>query len=187
MTIATGISGCRRAAIGLILLLTVQSPGLSQTTAGGSAAGQGVVATNLNRARSLLEGTFQLDEWHIGGKVLRPPVVEGRFSIHDGVILFMTVRHDGPAVETTHGWGAYRIDSDGWTYGYDHLETASGSGDGPFTRTTRPPSTTLLKLHWENDKLIVTGQGTDRREYTHETFVSMLNRAGDFRKWRRIE
>jgi hypothetical protein len=168
----------------LALTLAFQQAGFSQTQAPGSDAGLG---GRVEDARAMLEGTFVLDEWNIGGKSLRPPEVDGRFSIHDGVILFMTTRNDGAATESVHGWGVYSITADGWTYGYRHLETVRGPADGPLTRTLAAPSSSLLKLHWEGPKLIVVGKGSDRREYSRDTFVSAIGSAGDFRRWRRIQ
>jgi hypothetical protein len=63
---------------------------------------------------------------------LRPPEVDGRFSIHDGVILFMTTRNDGIATESVHGWGVYSITAEGWTYGYRLLSASSSEGRSAF-------------------------------------------------------
>lgn len=143
-------------------------------------------ASDIARRRARLEGTFELTEWSTGGKVLRPPLVEGRFSIHDGVILFMTARKDGNViVESVHGWGEYTIDARGWTYGYQHLESMAAGPDGRFTQTLRPPTRTLLGLAWEGEKLIVTGTGRDRRTYLPDEFVSELSGPGEYRRWRR--
>lgn len=138
------------------------------------------------RKRARLEGTSELAEWSTGGKVLRPPHVDGRFSIHDGVILFMTSRKDGNVVvESVHGWGEYTIDARGWTYGYQHLESMVAGPDGRFTQTLRAPSRALLGLSWDGEKLIVTGTGRDRRTYLPDEFVSELNEPGEYRRWRR--
>ncbi|MGE3512918.1 MAG: hypothetical protein AB7N65_28990 [Vicinamibacterales bacterium] len=141
---------------------------------------------DLERTRQRLEGLFELEEWRADGKVLRPPQVAGRFAIRDGVILFMTVRKDLPVAETVAGYGTYRIDRQGWTYGYTHLETIRAENEGPLTRTVRPPSSSVLTLQWQGDMLIVIGQGTDRREYDRDRFTSQLS-GGDYRKWVRIK
>lgn len=143
-------------------------------------------ASDIARRRARLEGTFELIEWSAGGTVFRPPQVDGRFSIHDGVILFMTSRKDGNViVESVHGWGEYTIDERGWTYGYQHLESMVAGPDGRFTQTLRPPTRTLLRLAWEGEKLIVTGTGRDRRTYLPDEFVSELSGPGEYRRWRR--
>lgn len=175
----------RHTIVWLVFLIALPLSGVARLQNAPSGAASAI--DDVDKARSLLEGTFELDEWHVGGKALRPPDVEGRFSIHDGVILFMTTRKDGGTIESTHGWGHYRIERTGWTYGYHHLEAVQGPAAGPFTRTVRPPSSSLLKLHWEGPKLIVEGQGSDHREYTRDSFISNLSPAGDFRKWRRIQ
>jgi len=178
---------CLRAGAVVAVMLALQLAGSSQ--AAGPAGDAEQDGTRIEEAKALLEGTFELDEWNVGGKALRPPQVEGRFSIHDGVILFMTTRHDGSTVESIHGWGVYSITADGWSYGYRHLETVRGPADGPLARVpnANPLSPTLLKLQWDGPKLIVIGRGTDRREYTRESFVSAIGSAGDFRRWRRVQ
>ena len=100
----------------------------------------------------------------------------------------MTMRKDGETIESTHGWGEYSITEDGWNYGYHYLEMVRGPGEGAVTRApARPPSSRLLKLEWDSQTLVVLGGGTDRREYTRESFVSAIGGDGDFRRWRRIE
>ena len=44
--------------------------------------------------RAAVEGTWQLEEWHVDGQVLRPPQADGRWSNRDGVVLFMLHRAD---------------------------------------------------------------------------------------------
>ena len=68
--------------------------------------------------RAVIEGTWELIEWHVGDQVLRPPAMEGRWMVHDGLV--MATRHrDGPdGFESTAGYGAYRWGPTTWTYGY---------------------------------------------------------------------
>ena len=35
--------------------------------------------------REVIEGTWELTEWHVGDQVLRPPDMEGRLMVHDGL------------------------------------------------------------------------------------------------------
>lgn len=176
-------------------LLMVMAFGSHRTAAGSGGAAD---EKDLARMRARLEGTFELIEWGTEGKVLRPPEVEGRFSIHDGVILFMTKRSDGSILESVHGWGEYTIDARGWTYGYQRLETMRAGPDGRFTQSLRPPvAATVLKLSWDGDKLMVvapeqddrraSGVGRDVRTYWPNEFLSAgLNASNDYRRWRRI-
>lgn len=161
-------------------LAAVTSPGLAAQ--GGRSAGN-----DLDRARQLIEGSFELAEWKADGKVLRPPQVEGRFSLRDGMVLFMTMRKDVTVPETSLGYGAYRFDNQVFTYGYSYLETVRADAQGVLSRRVSAPSTIPLKLEWQGDLLLGIGKGPDRREYRVEGFISPLGAGGDYRKWRRVQ
>ena len=46
--------------------------------------------------RAVIEGTWELTEWHVGDVVVRPPEMEGLWMVHDGHV--MAIRHrTGPA------------------------------------------------------------------------------------------
>ena len=60
--------------------------------------------------------------------------MEGRFSLHDGMVLFMTMRKDVPVPETAVGYGAYRFETQGFTYGYSYLETVQTDAQGVLSR-----------------------------------------------------
>ena len=69
-----------------------QSPGLS---------GQAEAPAEL---RSLLEGTWELVEWHVDGEVLRPPEAGGRWSNHDGVVVATFHRETAGGFESFVGY-----------------------------------------------------------------------------------
>jgi hypothetical protein len=37
--------------------------------------------------RAVIEGTWELTEWHVGDVVVRPPEIEGRWMVHDGHVM----------------------------------------------------------------------------------------------------
>ena len=88
--------------------------------------------------------------------------------------------------ETTVGFGTYFIDSQGYTYGYSHLETIRGDANGVLSRRVNPPTMFPLKLQWQGDVLMVIGQGADRRDYRVDGFNSPLGSNGDYRRWKRL-
>jgi hypothetical protein len=118
--------------------------------------------------------------------VLRPPQIEGRFSLHNGRVLFMTMRKDLPIPETAVGYGEYHFGPEGFTYGYSYLETVQADAQGVLSRRVSPATTFPLKLQWQGDVLLGIGKGPDRREYRDEGFISPLGAGGDYRKWRRV-
>ncbi|MGE3508840.1 MAG: hypothetical protein AB7N65_08150 [Vicinamibacterales bacterium] len=168
-----------------VALLLVGAAGAGRSLA----STQGTVprTSELDRARQRLEGSFELEEWKVGGTVLRPPQVEGRFSVHDGLVMIMTVRKDLPVPETAAGYGTYRFENDTFTYGYTHHETVRADADGKPSRRVSGPMTFPLRLEWQGDLLLVIGQGADRREYLPDGFSSPLGNTGDYRRWKRLE
>ena len=135
--------------------------------------------------RAALEGTWQLEEWHVGGQVLRPPQADGRWSNHDGVVLF-TLHRTGTA-ESNMGWGVYEMTADTWGYRYLHMQTTSGPAGGPFTVNVTKPGAEMrwFKIQREPGKVVLLGAGDDRREY-EGPFFTFLQKGQIIRKWRRV-
>ena len=80
--------------------------------------------------RSLLEGTWELVEWHVDGEVLRPPQAGGRWLNHDGVVVATFHRDTTGGFESFVGYGTYEMDASHWSYTYERVETASGPSAG---------------------------------------------------------
>ncbi len=134
--------------------------------------------------RAALEGTWQLEEWHVNGQVLRPPQADGRWSNHDGVALF--VLHRADTAESTMGYGVYEMTADTWGYRYTHMQTTSGPIGGPFkVGVTKPGPMRTFKIRREPGKVILEGAGEDRREY-EGPFFTFMQKGQIIRKWRRV-
>jgi hypothetical protein len=135
--------------------------------------------------RAALEGTWQLEEWHVGGQVLRPPQADGRWSNRDGVALF-TLHRTGTA-DSNMGWGVYEMTADTWGYRYIHSQTTSGPAGGPFkVNVTKPgPEMRWFKIVREPGKVVLLGAGDDRREY-EGPFFTFMQKGQTIRKWRRV-
>jgi hypothetical protein len=74
----------------------------------------------MEERKSLVEGVFELREWHTAEGKLTPPAVDGRFVLRDGVV--MTVLKNRAKAESRvwiSSYGTYRVDGPGFTYEYD--------------------------------------------------------------------
>ena len=137
-------------------------------TAGGAAAPRAQNGMPPADVRDVIEGTWELIEWHVGDVVVRPPEMEGRWMVYDGVV--MAIRHrTGPDdYHSTAGYGEYVWGPDTWTYGYERQEDWRGptaetaelslSGSIPIRmrehRITREGDLLILEsdaLRWEYD------------------------------------
>jgi hypothetical protein len=165
--------------------LLVVGVAMSITLLGRPAAQSGERAAPAD-LRAMLEGTWQLDEWHVGGgQVLRPPQIDGRWSNRDGVVLVVYSRHDSG--ETFAGYGNYKITADTWSYGYTRRHTSNAPAGKPPTVAMAEPGGEMrpFKISRAPGKVILEGAGNDRREYDGTFFTLMLN-GQIVRKWRRI-
>jgi hypothetical protein len=135
--------------------------------------------------RAILEGTWQLDEWHTDGKILRPPQIDGRWSNHDGVVLVVYGRQDTGL--TTSGYGTYRITADTWGYGYTRMVTSTAPAGGQASITMTEPKGELrsFKIVRAPGKVILEGAGGDTREYDN-TFFTFKQKGQIVRRWRKI-
>ena len=134
--------------------------------------------------RAALEGTWQLEEWHVGGQVLRPPQADGRWSNHDGVVLFVLNRTD--TGDSNMGYGVYEITPDTWGYRYLRMQSTSGPIGGPFKINVAKPESAMrsFKIRREPGKVVLEGANDDRREY-EGPFFTFFQKGQIVRKWRR--
>ncbi len=137
--------------------------------------------------RSVIEGTWQLEEWHVNGEVLKPPQADGRWSNRDGVVLFVLHRNDGANAISTVGYGTYQMDESMWSYRYDRMETSTGPVGGPAKVTVTQPARQMrsFKISRQGSKVVVEGEGDDRREYDG-LFFTLFQKDKIVRKWRRV-
>ena len=140
--------------------------------------------------RAVIEGTWELVEWHVGDRVLRPPEMEGRWMVHDGLV--MATRHrDGPDdFESTAGYGEYRWGPMTWTYGYERSEDLRGSSpdDVELTVTGSDPiRMRTFRISREGDMLVLDGE-TLRWEYDvpGRTFLLETSGGRPIRRYRKV-
>jgi hypothetical protein len=155
---------------------------LFQTTGGA----QAVAPPEL---KAILEGTWTLEEWHVDGKVMRPPEMTGVWMVHDGLV--MAIRHrDGPtSFESTAAHGAYRITADEWIYGYERSEDTTGptAQDGKLrVRVTLPIPMQAWKIRRDGAKLFLEREQSIRWEFDGPSFVLYAPDGQVLRKYRKV-
>ena len=55
--------------------------------------------------RAIIEGTWELIEWYVDGQILRVPEMDGRWMVHDGLVMATRHRDGVSGYETTAGYG----------------------------------------------------------------------------------
>src|SRR5688572_15294288 len=83
---------------------------------GESRGARGAQQQPVEHWRTVVEGTWVLDAWPVGDRVIAPPEGDGRWMLHDGRVMFMTWRTDGANRELTAGEGSYDIDGSSFVY-----------------------------------------------------------------------
>ena len=63
-------------------------------------------------AKARIEGVYALQEWHLGGEVVRAPRVDGRFFLLDGVVITVLHNRVQEGNQTTvASYGSYVLDA----------------------------------------------------------------------------
>lgn len=137
----------------------------------GQQAGDARQAGAPAEVRALLEGTWELEEWHVDGEILRPPQVGGRWLNHDGVVTANFHRQSGGSFESFAGYGTYEIGATTWAYTYLRIQTARGNAPEDATVTVRTGLPTRSFALTQHGNTILLEAPDDRREYDAETFT----------------
>ena len=140
--------------------------------------------------RAVIEGTWELVEWHVGDRVLRPPEMEGRWMVHDGLVMATRHRNGPDDFESTAGYGEYRWGPMTWTYGYERSEDLHGPSpdDVELTVTgSNPIRMRTFRIRREGDMLVLDGE-TLRWEYDvpGRTFLLKTAAGRPIRKYRKL-
>jgi len=135
--------------------------------------------------RAALEGTWQLDEWHADGKVLKPPQADGRWSLHDGVVIFLLHRSD--SAESSMGYGEYKMDAGTWAYRYTRMQRTSGPLGGPAAISATPPGEFRSFAIKRGPGGKVTLDSPDAQHEYDGPFFTLRQKGQIVRKWRRIQ
>jgi hypothetical protein len=108
------------------------------------------------QVQKTIEGTWSLTDWNIDGKILRPPEVDGRFSLHDGIVMFFLERRSPGKEVFVSGYGSYNMADTNWSYRYEHFRTLLGGGrDTKVSDETPWPGTRMFQFRTEGHKFIL--------------------------------
>ncbi len=140
--------------------------------------------------REAIEGTWELTEWHVGDQVLRPPDMEGRWMVHDGLVMATRHRNGPDDFESTAGYGEYRWGPMTWTYGYERSEDLHGPSPDDVTLTitgSNPIRMRTFRISRDGNMLVLDGE-TLRWEYDvpGRTFVLKTSGGRTIRKYRKV-
>jgi|TARA_B110000263_G_C15102365_1_gene415918 hypothetical protein len=140
--------------------------------------------------RAVVEGTWELVEWHVGDRVLRPPEMDGRWMVHDGLVMATRHREGRDGFESTAGYGTYAWGPSSWTYGYDRSADRRGqTADEALLQVTVIPQR-VFKITREGDHVIMEdADQTLRWDYDipGRTFLLMGRDRRVIRKYRRVD
>ena len=78
-----------------------------------------------------IEGIYVLQEWHRNGEIFRPPLVDARFVLLNGRIMFIS--HDRakePNKTTVAGYGIYVLEPGTFSYRYEGFSVVTQTADG---------------------------------------------------------
>jgi hypothetical protein len=143
--------------------------------------------------RAVIEGTWELIEWHVGDRVLQPPEMDGRWMVHDGMVMAIRHRDGADGFESTAGYGAYRWGPMSWTYGYRRSEDLRGPSAAEATlRVTDsdPIPMRTFQITRDGDHLIL--EDADRvlrwdYDVPGRTFLLIGRDGRTIRKYRRVD
>ena len=124
--------------------------------------------------KAVFEGTWELVEWHVDGRVLRPPEIGGRWSNNHGVVVANYHRTSNDAFESFAGYGTYEFDASNWTYTYERMQLAGGPSLDEATIAVRAGAPQRFTITREASKVILEGTN-DRREYVDGFFLYIPN------------
>jgi hypothetical protein len=170
-------------------ILTALTPRAADRKPDRSAASATAQTTAPADLRAVLEGTWELEEWHADGEIMRPPEMTGRWMVHDGVV--MAIRHrDGPkSFESTAAYGEYRITATEWIYGYARSEDATGfsANDAKMrVRVTVPVPMLAWKIKRDGTKVILEREKSIRWEFDGPVFDLFGADGQLIRKYRKL-
>ena len=166
---------------------TLQSYGLAAFVVALSITSLHAEEVSVDALKAQMTGLYTLEEWHKDGEAFRPPQVEGRFILLNGVIMTILDNKMQPSNRsTTVLIGKYELTSDRFAYGYDDVSVFTEAADAP--KVSHKPM-------WEGMRAFTPGIEGDlvrlREENGSREFV-FTNEGLDYfvdgkllRKWRR--
>lgn len=139
--------------------------------------------------RRFVEGSWQLETWHVDDEILRPPTARGYILFHDGVVLFTVVRDEGDRTLTRFGHGEYQVADGRWSYRYDdnhYMETERPEHEQIFEKShfswSEPRQ---FEARFEDGQLILENEGGKRTMIYGPDTQTYVENGRTVRTWRR--
>jgi hypothetical protein len=110
-------------------LVTLSAIALFATSS--SAAPLEAKDVSVEALQARIEGAYVLEEWHLDGKILRPPVVAACTVFLNGVLMF--IAFNGAQEENTvtmSGYAKYALEPGKFSYGYEGWTSVSEKAGG---------------------------------------------------------
>ena len=135
--------------------------------------------------RALTEGTYVLESWVVEGQQVGPPSADGRFSLHDGVLMLMARSQVGDKTRAIYGFGRYLLTRAMFSYGYLSFSDIKAAGKGTEISYDLPfQSMRMFKLRTKPGE-IIGDYGTAQLIFEREG-LTYLEDLKTVRKWKRI-
>jgi hypothetical protein len=138
-------------------------------------------------AQNIIDGIYVLEEWRTDAGTFRPPVVEGRFVLLNGRVVYSVQNRINEASQLSSlGYGRYELKPANFSYSYDTWSVFTKGASG---------ITESQKLPWEGSRsfdAVAEPHGVALRASTGEEFrftkdgVTVLSKGKVLRVWRRV-
>ncbi len=138
--------------------------------------------------RKVLEGTWDLIEWPAEGTVMRPPEMNGRWMVHDGIVVAIRFRNGPKSFESSADYGEYKITDTEWAYGYARNQLARGPTAAEAKTTvqlTQPIKMQTYKITREGAKVILRATDNASRWEFDGPFFSVIAADGSLTRTQR--
>jgi hypothetical protein len=124
-------------------------------------------SARLRTIREIVEGVYILTEWRDGSQTLDSGTVSARLVIQNGVLIWVANHFQEKAKLGYSGIGAYRLDEQMFSYGYEQLVTSLTDDEGDHINRDMPawatdmalPAMRDFALTMEDDTVTLTNKG----------------------------
>jgi hypothetical protein len=148
-----------------------------------------LVAADMTEAeiKALTDGTYVLESWELNGQQVHPPNADGRFSLHNNVVMVIVRSRFGDKTSAFYGFGRYQLTRTTFSYGYDSWTELKASGSQIHVDYELPyQGMREFKLQTEPGKVICDHAGGRRQLIFEAKGVTYLEDLNVVRKWKRV-
>jgi hypothetical protein len=79
-------------------------------------------AASVSEIKAVIDGAYNLEEWHSADRVFRPPQVDGRFIVLNGAVVTILIKKTPEEQRFTFiGFGVYELNEGSFSYRYDNV------------------------------------------------------------------